>query len=98
EEQRVSVGRGSRNGLCADDAARAALVVDDDLLAEPLGKLEGDHSPDHVVAAAGRKGNDHANRLAGVSLRLRRARIRGRENKSEDGEGYGIFHRSLYSG
>ena len=34
EQQRIAVGRRARDDLGADDAARAAAVVDDDLLAE----------------------------------------------------------------
>jgi len=70
-EMRSSVypSAGALAGLRADDPSGAALVVDDDLPAQALGKLEGDHAPDDVVAAAGWKRNDHAHRLARIRLR-----------------------------
>ncbi len=64
----MAVGRRFRRRFGADDPARAALVVGDDLPAQALGELEGDHAPDDVVAAAGRERDDQPHRLAGVGL------------------------------
>ena len=81
----MPVGLRSRDRFRPDDASRAALVVDDHLLAEPLGKLEGDHAADDVVAAAGRKRDDHPHRLARVRLRgcARRIRCGGEEREKQ---------------
>src|SRR5712691_2599952 len=64
----MAVGRRFRRRFGADDAARAALVVGDDLPAQALGELEGDHAPDDVVAAAGRERDDEAYRLGRIRL------------------------------
>ena len=47
----------------ADVAAGAGPVVDDDLLAEPLAELGRDDAHRGVGRAAGREGDDHADRL-----------------------------------
>src|SRR6476659_3763109 len=69
--QRVAVGRGARRGDAGDDAAAAALVLDDEVLAERLAPALADDARDHVVAAAGRDRDDVADRLARERLRAR---------------------------
>ena len=82
DRQRVPVGRRVRRDFRADDAAGAAAVVDDDLLAQVLAQVRGDHAPDHVVAAAGRERNDEPHRLHRIVLRRRRGREREQESGS----------------
>ena len=67
--QRVAVGRGARRGLRADDAAAAALVLDDDRLAQRLGEALADLRADEVDAAAGLHRRDDLDRLGGIGLR-----------------------------
>ena len=47
----------------ANDAIRAAAIVDYDLLAEPLGELDAEEAHQQIVAPSGRKRNDDADRL-----------------------------------
>ena len=79
DEQRVAVLGRVGGELGADDAARAAAVVDDELLAEPPAQLRGDHAADRVIDGAGGERNDDAHQLGGVVLR----RCRRRENHQE---------------
>ena len=72
----MPIGRRSRHRLRADDPARASLVVHDNLLPDRLGKLEGDHAADDVVAAAWREWDDEPHRLRWIGLR---GRMRGME-------------------
>ena len=53
--QRVAVGRRGRAGLCADDVARARLVLDDDGLLELCRHLLRQRTDRAVVGAAGRR-------------------------------------------
>ena len=53
----------------------AGLVLDDDSRLHVLAHLLGDQAGHHVGAAAGREADDHADRLAGQFLRLRRQDI-----------------------
>jgi len=66
--QRVAVGRRLLGGHDADDAGRAAAVVDHDrpavLRADPL----GDDPRDAVIRSAGRVGHDDANRFSRIWL------------------------------
>ena len=57
--------------LAGHDAAGAAAVLHDELLAEPRGQLRGEQAPDGVVDRAWRERNDDAYRLGWVILRGR---------------------------
>ena len=52
DHQRVAVGRGARDRERADDAAAAALVLDDDRLPERAPEPVGDRAGDEIDAAA----------------------------------------------
>jgi len=69
KQKRVAVGCRLGGEVGADDAAGAAAVIDEDLLAEPFAELVGDDAADHVVAAAGRERDDHADRAARIIVR-----------------------------
>jgi hypothetical protein len=69
-EQRVAVRGGVGGELRADDAVRAAAVVDHDLLPDPVGQLQPEIAGEHVVAAAGRERDDQADRAGGVVVGL----------------------------
>ena len=56
EQQRVAVGRRLRDVGGADQAARAAAILDDHRLAEQFAEPRRDHAGDHVDAAAGGNG------------------------------------------
>jgi hypothetical protein len=72
--QRVTVGLRARDRRSADRATAAATVVDDQSLPElPPERLEHD-TGDNVDRAAGRKRDDHADRLGGPALRATNAR------------------------
>ena len=62
DQQRVAVGRRLRHQLGADDAAGAGLVLDDELLAEPLAELRADDARQDVVEPARRERHDHPHR------------------------------------
>ena len=65
EQQRIAVRRDLGRGLGADEATAAAAVLDDDGLAEfGLHALGGDAGPG-IGAAAGREGDDEADRPVG---------------------------------
>ena len=72
QQQRVAVGRGACAFHGPHEAARAALVVDHDRLAERLGELIGVGAPDDVGAGARREGYDHADRALRPFARPRR--------------------------
>ena len=61
--QRVAVRRRAGDRLGADQAAAAGAVLDEELLAEGLAELVGEHAAEQVVGAAGRIGDDDAHRL-----------------------------------
>ena len=67
DHQRVAVGRGARGGERCDDAAAAALVLDDDRLAEHLAQPLGDGARDEIDAAARLHRRDDLDRLARIS-------------------------------
>src|SRR5438045_1186916 len=82
--QRVAVGVRARDRRSADRAAAAATVLDDQRLSElPAERLEHD-AGDNVDRAAGRKRDDHADRLGGPALRPTHGRQRGRYGGSAD--------------
>jgi hypothetical protein len=62
DDQCVAVGRGLGADSHADDARRAAAIIDHDLLAERGAKLVGNDARDRIDAAAGREGHDHRDR------------------------------------
>ena len=70
---RIAVRRGLRDEFRCNLAARAAAILDDHLLADRFTQLLRDDAPDDVGAAAGRKPNQHANRLGRIRLRVYRA-------------------------
>ena len=75
EDDRVAVRRGPRNLLHRDGPRAAALVVDEDRLAERLAHFRGQQAGDHVGAAARAVGHHEADR----ALRLPHRRLpRGR--------------------
>ncbi len=86
DQERVAVGRRLGGEVGADDTAGAAAVIDEDLLAQSLAELIGDDAADHVVAAAGRERDDHADRAARIVVRgrCRRGEQRQREHKREE--------------
>jgi hypothetical protein len=65
----MTVGRGLRDDLARDHAARAGPVVDDDRLAPALRELLPDDTRHDVREAARRKRDEYANRFARISLR-----------------------------
>ena len=69
--RRCGRGRLLRRIFGTDDAAGAALVLDDDRLAERFGKPRLDGPRDEVEIAAGRERDDDADRLRRIVLRLR---------------------------
>ena len=73
DDERVTVGRCAHDKFSADVAAAAGLVVNDEGLLELVGQLLADAALNHVGAAAGSEGDDHAHGFAGVcgGLRLR---------------------------
>ena len=67
--QRVAVGHRVRGEFGRDQAAGAAAVVDDELLAELRGHAGRENARDHVRRAAGRRRENDADRLVRVGLR-----------------------------
>ena len=86
DQKRVAVGGRLCGEIGADDAAGAAAVIDKDLLAQSLAELIGDDAADHVVAAARRERDDHADRAARIIVRgcCRRGEYRQREHKRNE--------------
>ena len=66
----VAVGRGARAMGQADHRARARAVVDHHLLAERFADLGADFASDVIGGARWRVGDDQADRLERVGLRL----------------------------
>ena len=66
DQQRVAVRRGLRDLVGADIAARADLVLDEELLAEQFRELGGEDAPDDVGRPAGRERHHDANGPVGI--------------------------------
>ena len=85
-QQRVAVGRSLCDGVRADVAPRADLVLDEELLAEKLSELGADDASDDIGRTAGRERHHDANRPVGiVILRFARA-AREREGQRDGAE------------
>ena len=67
-QQRVAVGRGFCDHIGADVAARAHLVLDDELLAEKLAHTRAHDARDRIGRTAGGKRNHHADRSRRIFL------------------------------
>src|SRR4029079_330055 len=68
----------------------ARHVLHHDVAVEVLGERPLQRAADDVVRAARSKGHDHANRLARIALRMRRAP--GKRAGKQDGEGLEDVH------
>src|SRR5205807_6762625 len=66
--ERVAVGRGFRDQVEAEHAARPRPVLHYDLLAEPLGQLRTDQPRHDVGGVARRERNDDLDGLDGIGL------------------------------
>ena len=69
-----AVGRAPRGELRADVAAGAGAIVDHHRLTEELRQPGRERTREDVIAAAGRKRHDEADRLVRILLGLRRGR------------------------
>ena len=69
DDQCVPVGRGLRDELRADDAARPSAVLDDEILLQGLAQPLRYQATQSVGGSARRERNDDAHRLGGPSLR-----------------------------
>src|SRR6187399_2383443 len=81
----VAVGVGPRGQLHADDAGRAATVVDHELLAERLGEFLRYGTRGEVAAAAWSERYNHAYRLRWIGLSDGWQRVRQRPGKRGHG-------------
>src|SRR6185295_14525327 len=75
--------------------AGAGLVLDDHVLPEIFRHLLPDEPREQIVAAAGREADDHADRLAGIILRVRWRRCERRhreESRKESAASTGRWH------
>ena len=86
EQKRVAVWRRLRHDVGADGRARAGLVVDDHLLAEPLRELLRDHAHRPVDRTARREGHDDAHRPRRIILRPRRGCAERNERRRGEDE------------
>jgi hypothetical protein len=64
-KQRIAVRWRTHDRLCADIPARSRAVVDDELLAKPLGQPLTNDASDDVDLAAGRNGTTSRTNLFG---------------------------------
>jgi hypothetical protein len=69
EKQGVAVGRRLRHEIGADGAARAGLVLHEELAAELLGQARREHARRRVGEAAGRERHYDAHRPRRIGLR-----------------------------
>ncbi|KAG1539951.1 hypothetical protein G6F50_014430 [Rhizopus delemar] len=75
-EEGIAVGPRLGGHACANRAARPALVVDDDGLAQRLGRFGRDRSCQDVGRAAGRMRHHERDGFGGEGLRVRRRQCR----------------------
>ena len=80
EQHGVAIGRSARCDFGSDRTAGAALVVDQDGLAEHRLKTLLNDTCDYVGSAARRIGNQKADRLVGIGARLRPRESRRRNS------------------
>ena len=83
EKQRVAIGIGFGDVAAAQRAVGAGLVVDIDALAEQRRHLVGHQAADEVGRAAGREGDDDADRPGRKILRLRNLRSAQRQRGAD---------------
>src|SRR6266853_3676264 len=69
DDQCVAVGRGLRDELRADNAARAGAVLDDEILLQGLAQLLRYQAAQSVGGSARCERNDDAHGLGGPTLR-----------------------------
>ena len=69
EPQRVAVGRGLGHCVDTEHASHAALVLDDDRLAESDAQGLREGPPENIRRASGWKPHDQAHGLGGIDLR-----------------------------
>ena len=81
QQNGVAVGRGVHDRFGADVVSGSGLVLDDELLAEPLRQPLRDHARGDVGAAAGREWHDDAHRTRWIGLRHRDARQRRQRDR-----------------
>jgi hypothetical protein len=72
QQQRVAVGRRVGDELGRDVGGGARPILDDELLAGPLGQPLAHQAGDDVVAARGREADDPAHRSARIGLGRRK--------------------------
>ena len=89
-----------RDDFGADDAARAAAVVDDDLLSPLFGQTLADAAGDHVVVAPRREGDDETSCtrcLLEAALRMRDgcADERGQRQEVVETDAHGLLRTPL---
>ena len=89
----MTVGRRLGDEIGADVAVRTGLVLDDDRLPERLRQSLSDRARKNVGCSSGRIGNDDADRLRRIRLRVRRNR--DCENGSDQNRGDKAKHRNL---
>jgi hypothetical protein len=83
QQQGVAIGLRARDRLGADIAAGPATVLDQEILAVPLGQLLRDDTGDDVVGAAGRERHDDLDGPGGIILRTCNA---GEQNGRTSGQ------------
>ncbi|MNS79892.1 hypothetical protein D3C72_1135560 [compost metagenome] len=86
EAERIAVRRGLGDGVDADAAAGAGLVLDHHRSAHLHGQLLAQRTGHGIADAAGRVGHDHADRAARVGVRGMGGGNEGRGRKRGDGE------------
>ena len=69
EHELIAVRRRLRHARSAGHAARAAHILDDDLLPQKLGKAGGQNASDRVCRTTGSERNDHRHWPGGPVLR-----------------------------
>jgi hypothetical protein len=86
-EKRVAVGRRLRGFRRAERAARAAAVLDHDLLAPFFRQLRADHARQQIGRSARRERHDPADRLGGILLRMgsKRHQCKGGDKQGKKG-------------